>query len=182
VAPASTSVASTTAAAQDAGTLPQTHDLPSPTDPAFLAHSQDLWAAIVADDPSKASAFFFPRAAYLQLKDVPNAEADFQHRLVAFFLLDVHAAHALLGAGAAGAQLVGVDVPTAAAVWVLPGGEQNRIPYYRVYGTRVTYTEGGSIRSFGIFSMLSWRGQWYVIHLGPNPRPSNRGMVYQPQG
>ena len=28
--------------------------------------------------------------------------------------------------------------------------------------------------------MISWRGEWYVVHLGPNPRPTNTGTVDMP--
>jgi len=84
--------------------------------------------------------------------------------------------------GAAGAEFVNVTVPTSRAVWIIPGQEQNKGPYYRVYGTRLTYWVDGKTKSFGIYSMLSWRGQWYVVHLGPNPRPADRGVVYQPAG
>ena len=175
-------VATTTTTTEDPGVLPQTQVLPSAADPVFVAHTQALWSAIVADDPSLAVPFFFPQAAYLQLKALPNAAADYRSRLVAFLQLDIHAAHALLGPGAATAALVRVDVPTTQAVWVLPGQEQNKISYYRVYGTRLVYTDNAVTRSFGLFSMLSWRGQWYLIHLGPNPRPASRGFVYQPEG
>ena len=175
-------VATTTTTTEDPGLLPQTRVLPGTDDPVFLAHAQALWSAIVADDPSLALPFFFPRAAYLQLKALPNATADYRERLVAFYDLDIHAAHVLLGPAAATASLVRVDVPTAQAVWVLPGEEENKLSYYRVYGTRLVYTDNGATRSFGLFSLLSWRGEWYVIHLGPNPRPASRGFVYQPEG
>jgi hypothetical protein len=36
------------------------------------------------------------------------------------------------------------------------------------------------VRSFGVASLISWRGLWYVVHLGPNPRPSDVGTVDQP--
>ncbi len=175
-------VATTTTTTVDPGTLPQTHTLPSTADPVFQAHVQALWAAIVADDPALALPFFFPRAAYLHVKTLANPGADYQNRLIAYFNLDIHAAHRLLGADAPAAQLGALAVPTARAVWVPPGAEANRIPYYRVYGTRLQYTEGGRSRSFGIFSLISWRGEWYVVHLGPNPRAFGGGEVYQPSG
>ena len=53
-----------------------------------------------------------------------------------------------------------------AAQWILPGVEYNKGSYWRVYGTTVTYTVGGESRSFPITSMISWRGEWYVVHLG----------------
>ena len=32
--------------------------------------------------------------------------------------------------------------------------------------TRIVYSEGGQTRSLGIASLISWRGEWYVVHLG----------------
>ncbi|MFD0632392.1 hypothetical protein ACFQ9X_13005 [Catenulispora yoronensis] len=166
----------------DPGTLPQTKVLPTTTDPQFLAGVNALWQGIVDDNPQEAMPFFFPEAAYLQVKSIPNPSSDYKNRLIGFYTLDVHAAHRLLGAGAKDAKLVGVTVPAQAAQWIPPGGEQNKVSYYRVYGARLTYTEGGRTKSFGLFSLISWRGQWYVVHLGPNPRPKPVGTVYQARG
>ncbi len=176
-----TTIATTTTTA-DPGTLPQTHALPSPADPSFAVRIGDLWQAIVTGDASMALPAFFPETAYLQTKSGTNNAADWHDRLLSMYQLDIGAVHALLGPDAPGAEFVGVSVPAARAVWVTPGQEENKGPYYRVYGTRLTYWLDGRTRSFGIYSMISWRGEWYVVHLGPNPRPVNRGMVYQPAG
>jgi len=34
----------------------------------------------------------------------------------------------------------------------------------------------------GIFSLISWRGEWYVVHLGPSTRSTNRGIIYNAIG
>jgi hypothetical protein len=39
------------------------------------------------------------------------------------------------------------------------------------------YREDGQVRSFGIASMISWRGVWYVVHLGAILRASDSGTV-----
>jgi hypothetical protein len=167
----------------DPGTLPQTKVMPTGTDPLFTAGINALWQGIVDDNPQEALPFFFPKSAYLQVKALHNAGADYQNRLIGFYDLDVHAAHQLLGADAKDAKLVGVSVPTRAAQWILPGVEENKLSYYRVYGSRLTYTVNGRTKSFGLFSLISWRGVWYIVHLGPNPRPTvGVGAVYQPRG
>jgi hypothetical protein len=74
-----------------------------------------------------------------------------------------------------------VAVPKEQAEWIEPGVEYNKGSYYRVYGTRLTYKENGHTASFGIFSLISWRGEWYVVHLGPSTRPAMQGLVYDPQ-
>jgi hypothetical protein len=166
----------------DAGTLPQTKVMPTDTDPLFTAGVNALWQGIVDDNPQEALPFFFPKSAYLQVKALRDPGADYQNRLIGFYDLDVHAAHRLLGADAKDAKLVGVSVPAKAAQWILPGVEENKLSYYRVYGSRLTYTVGGRTKSFGLFSLISWRGEWYVVHFGPNPRPKPIGVVYQPRG
>ena len=178
----STSSPSPTPSTADPGLLPQTHALPSPDDPLFQAGVQDLWQAIVTDNPTTALPFFFPETAYLQVKAISNPSADYQNRLVDWYRLDIGAAHTLLGSDASSAKFVRVTVPTAQAVWIVPGVEYNKGSYYRVYGTRLYYQVGGRTKSIGIYSLISWRGEWYVVHLGPSTRSANRGIVYNAMG
>ncbi len=165
---ASTSTATSTPSApptDDPASLPQTHDEPSPSGPAFEARVHALWDGIVADDPDRAMAFFFPLGAYRQVKDVPDPAADWKRRLVAAYTHDIHALHARLGDDAANAKLVGLDVPQARARWVEPGEEYNKIGYWRVFGSRLRYDVNGTSGSFEVKSLISWRGEWYVVHL-----------------
>ncbi len=125
-----------------------------------------LWRGIRTTSLGAAIPAFFPEAAYAQVKAISDPQADWRDRLVATFRLDIGAAHALLSAGGSRATLVRVDVPAAYAHWVRPGACYNRIGYYEVPNARVVYRDGPSVRSFGIASMISWRGVWYVVHLG----------------
>jgi len=34
-----------------------------------------------------------------------------------------------------------------------------------VYGTRLIYEVKGKERSLEVTSLISWRGEWYVVHL-----------------
>jgi hypothetical protein len=158
----------------DPGSLPQTTARPSGSDPQFAQRMSALWAVIVeGDTPARSS--FFPLGAYLQVKAISNPAADYRNRLVALYDLDVRALHLRVGSGA---TLLGVDVPDASATWVPPGQEYNKGSYWRVYGTRMRYrTATGKEGSFGIFSLISWRGQWYVVHLGPINRPPGTGAI-----
>jgi hypothetical protein len=133
-----------------------------------------LWAAIVAGNTAAGSSFF-PLGAYLQVKAISNPAADYRDRLIALYDLDIRALHRRVGSGA---TLLGVDVPDRSATWVTPGHEENRGSYWRVYQTRVRYrTAAGTQGSFGIFSLISWRGQWYVVHLGPISRTPGTGAI-----
>jgi hypothetical protein len=149
----------------DPGTLPQTAQLPSASDLQFQARVQDLWRAVVDGNPTEALPFFFPLSAYIQIKAISDPVYDYQTRLIANFAQDVNALHATLGASAGSAIYTGVTVP-AAAQWIVPGVEYNKGSYWRVYGTAISYLAGGERRSFPITSMISWRGEWYVVHLG----------------
>ena len=139
-----------------------------------------LWAGIVRDSVTPALAAFFPRGAYLQLKAINSAGSDWTDRLVHDYGLDIAAAHALLGRNAAHAQLVTVDVPSSYGHWVQPGVCYNSIGYYEMPGARIVYRERGETRSFGVASMISWRGQWYVVHLGAVLRAGETGVVDEP--
>ena len=155
--------------ATDPGLLPQTHDVPQASGAAFAARVAALWKAIVIDDPDAAMPFFFPLAAYEQVKDVGNPAGDWKHRLVAAYAHDIHALHARLPGGGgkeyAGPQFVAFDVPEAQARWVEPGEEYNRIGYFRVFGSKLRYRSEGTEQTFDVKSLISWRGQWYVVHL-----------------
>ena len=169
----------TTSATTDPGTLPQTNALPSGQDAQFQAGAKSLWQAIVQDKPELAQSFFFPLSAYRQVKAIWDADADYQNRLIAWYDLDIQAAHDHLGT-TTDARFVSMDVPESNAEWIEPGVEYNKGSYYRVYGTRLNYTVNGHAASIGVFSLISWRGEWYVVHLGPSTRAAMEGIVYDP--
>lgn len=149
----------------DAGALPQTHDEPTTSGEIFQTRARLLWEAIVLDDPERALAFFFPSAAYEQVKAIAHPLADWRRRLLANFTRDIHALHAELGPHPENARFVRVDVPNGRARWIEPGEEGNKLGYYRVFGTKLRYEEGGRERTFDITSLISWRGEWYIVHL-----------------
>jgi hypothetical protein len=161
-----TTVAPTTTSTVDPGTLPQTDAMASSDDALFEAHVQDLWRAVVDGNAAEALPAFFPLSAYIQVKGISDPEHDYDTRLIPDFEADVRALHAQLGAGAASATFTGIDVQGTQAQWILPGVEYNKGSYWRVYGTVVHYTEGTTVGSFPVTSMISWRGEWYVVHLG----------------
>jgi hypothetical protein len=150
----------------DAGALPQTDEQPVASGATFAAGVQGLWQSIVRDDPDLAMPFFFPKRAYLQVKAISDPATDYEQRLIANYEQDIHTLHSQLGADAASAQFVGIDVPDGQAVLVQPGEESNKLSYWRVYGTTLRYSVNGTTNSFPVTSLISWRGEWYVVHLG----------------
>ena len=151
--------------AGDPGSLPQTRDRPAPKSPALDARAAALWDGIDHDDPDKALPFFFPVTAYEQVKAISSPASDWRRRLVGAYKRDIHNLHKRLGDKAESAKLVRLDVPDERARWVEPDEEYNKIGYYRVYGTRIVYEVDGKERTFDISSLISWRGEWYVVHL-----------------
>ncbi len=159
------------------GSRAQTNAFPSTTSVAFKNAMHDLWLAVTTGEPRLALPAFFPEAAYAQVKAIAYPQSDWQYRLWYDFTLDVAAAHGLVGHGA---TFIKVIVPTEYAAWVYPGGCYNSVGYWHVPGARVVYRQGGQLRSFGIASLISWRGDWYVIHFGAVLRGGGYGEVDEP--
>ena len=167
-APVAASVSVSPVAAVDAGdpgALPQTRDKPPATSDALEARAKTLWDAIVHDDPDRGIPFFFPVTAYEQVKAIPSPASDWRRRLVAAYKRDVHGLDKRLGPQADSAKWIRLDVPNDRARWVEPDEESNRLGYWRVYGTRIIYEVDGKERTLEISSLISWRGEWYVVHL-----------------
>jgi hypothetical protein len=165
-----TSPAPTTAASAPSttsvGSLPQTPDKPAGDDQLLANNAHALFDAVVRDDPTLALPFFFPLDAYIQVKDISDPTHDYDTRLIPNYNEDIHSLHAQLGNDAAGAQFVGITVPEGDAQWITPGVEYNKGSYWRVYGTTIQYTVNGVTKSFPVTSLISWRGEWYAVHLG----------------
>ena len=141
-----------------------------------------LWTAIVSGSVDPALTVFFPQNAYLQMKTGVLADpvSDYADRLIAFYRLDIAAYHETLGPAASTVKLLAVNASASDAAYIAPGACENRIGYWHLPGARFVYQIGGSVQSFGVASLISWRGVWYVVHLGPNPRSQNIGTVDQP--
>jgi hypothetical protein len=166
-------VPATGAALHQTSTRPPAHSL------AFWSEMTDLWAGVVSGRPDLAMPAFFPLAAYKQVKAIAYPAADWQGRLVVNFRADIVAAHQLLGGRARQATLLRVIVPEDQANWISPGVCANSVGYWHVAGARLVYKVGGHVMSFGIATLISWRGRWYVVHLGGELRTSS-AMVDQP--
>jgi hypothetical protein len=152
--------------AADGSPLPQTEARPSATDERFKRRMQSLAEAIRSGDAQKAHASFFPLVAYAQVKDVAKPERDYRFRLLSNFDRDVREYRKALGRDAERAELIGVEVPEARVEWMKPGKEGNRLGYFRVLRSRLRFRlQDGKERSFELTSLISWRGEWYVVHL-----------------
>jgi hypothetical protein len=160
------------------GSLPQTSQLPSSHTPMFRAEMKALWTGIRTGKVKAALPAFFPLGAYKQVKAIADPAADWQGRLWYDFTLDLAAAHKLVRPGA---KLSRVIVPAQYAQWIPPGACYNSIGYWHVPGSRVIYRQDGATRSFGIASLISWRGDWYLVHFGAVVRGAGYGIVDDPE-
>jgi len=152
--------------AADGTPLPQTEARPSASDDRFKRRMQRLADAIVSGDVEKARASFFPLVAYAQVKDVAKPERDYRFRLMSNFERDVREYRKALGRDAERAELIAVEVPEARVEWMKPGKEGNRLGYFRVLRSRLRFRlADGKERDFELTSLISWRGEWYVVHL-----------------
>ncbi len=146
--------------------LPQTEEKPSLRSLSWEQRVKLLFRAIQVDDPKIAAPAFFPLIAYREVKNVANAEADWNNRLMKAYARDIHKAHEQLGKGAMDAQLVGLEVPEDKAQWMKPGSEGNKLGYFRVLKNKLRYLDAaGNPHAIDITSLISWRGEWYVVHV-----------------
>lgn len=150
----------------DGKPLAQTDEKPSLRSPSWDKRVKLLFRAIQVDDPKLALPAFFPLVAYEQVKAIPKPAADYNKRLIAAFERDIHAAHKEMGNGALSATLVGMEVLEDKAQWMKPGSEGNKVGYHRVLGSKLRYLDGGGgAKAIEVTSLISWRGEWYVVHL-----------------
>jgi len=170
-----------TTTAIDPGLLPQTVAEP-PVGASLRRALEPLWDAIVANSAEQALPVFFPEPAYLRMKEglLPDPAADYVDRLIGFYRVDIAAYHQALGALVESTKLLSVNGSAVDAEWIPPGACENLIGYWHLPGVRLVYAQDGVVRSFAVASLISWRGVWYVVHLGPNPRPVDIGTVDQP--
>jgi hypothetical protein len=122
--------------------------------------------AIKADDPDLALPAFFPVLAYREVKAIAKPERDWEHRLVGAFKRNIHEYHQSLGDLASEVTFVGIDIPEAQVKFMKPNSEGNRIGYYRVLRSKLRFEKpDASEIGLEITSLISWRGEWYVVHL-----------------
>ena len=145
--------------------LPQTEAEPSVDSAWFLAGTAALFRAIQNDDPATAEAFFFPLKAYEKVKDVADPARDYKTRLITHFRRDIHDYHKKLGARASEARFVGVELNKNTKRWMKPHTEGNKLGYFRVTHSTMRYAIGDAEKKLEVTSFISWRGEWYLVHL-----------------
>ncbi len=177
--PSTTTTIASTPTTIDPGLLPQTNVQPASSSVALQNSMRNLFYGITQDSIATALKSFFTLDSYLSVKSLQDDAYDYAARLVFEFSLDVEAAHNYI-ASQGKATFVGIYVPSANVHYVSPGVCYNRLGYWMVPDSRLLYSVNGKTYSIGIASLISWRGTWYVVHLGAISRPSRVGVVDSP--
>ncbi len=162
-----TTFVTTTMSPEARGLLPQTKALPLASGDVFDNNVNQLWSAIRSGNSQLGDQFFFPLTAYVQVKAISDPVHDYDTRLMKAYHTDLLSYHAQLNALGGTPELIGLEVPQSQAAWILPGEEYNKGSYWRVYGSELVFSEDGVRHYFPVYSLISWRGEWYVVHLGP---------------
>ena len=145
---------------------PQTEDLPSSDDPSLGERVNLLCSAIIEGRPELAHDAFFPTVAYRQVKAVSDPDRDFKIRLLSHFDRDIVDYHQRISRRHPPIRCSGLRIPKGQARWMKPGSEYNRLGYYRVLRSQLDLTDAdGNTTTLEVTSLISWRGQWYVVHL-----------------
>ncbi|MGC4068051.1 MAG: hypothetical protein QM784_26060 [Polyangiaceae bacterium] len=151
---------------ESGATLAQTEDLPSLESPSLRERMRLLVQAIAEDRAEIADPAFFPVVAYEQVKAIANPARDHRFRLMAAFHRNVHEYHGKVRKLPLPLRFVAIEPPGVAARWMKPGSEGNKLGYYRTLRSRLRFADAaGEDHRLTITSMISWRGEWYVVHL-----------------
>jgi len=126
------------------------------------ALARTLFAAIVADDPALAAEAFFPRPAFLQVKDIADP-GRYYDQLYKRFFSDVHALHARL-AGLPDVRFERFELAKRGG-FVKVHEEGNRLPYWAARHNVLHYKSGDRALSFEVRVLITWGDRWYLIHL-----------------
>lgn len=146
--------------------LEQTEELPSLTSSTFTQRMARLLAAIASDSNDSADIAFFPVSAYEQVKAIANPARDHRLRLLAAYHRNIHEYHQKVRHYPKPLTFVGVKAGSQPSRWMKPNTEGNRIGYHRLLRSQLKFSDGaGAVHALTLTSLISWRGEWYVVHL-----------------
>ena len=138
-----------------------------------------LWSAVSTGHLAVANGLFYPETAYVALKvgRISQPQTDWLHRLWAYYELDLSAYQHFVGAGSSFKLL---RVAPGAVSYIARGVCENNSGYWHLANLRLVFSGKNGLRSFAVASLISWNGEWFIVHLGPNPRSAHGGQVALP--
>jgi len=139
----------------------QTNAPPRPPEGDLPDKIRKLWEAVVHDDPSLAAQAFFPREAFLMVKNMANP-GRYYDRLRNRFDQDIHDLHR---------RTANLDVAlfdhfelARRGGFVRVNQEGNRLPYWASRHSFIYYRVGKKLRRIEVRVLITWDDSWYVIH------------------
>jgi hypothetical protein len=159
------SVASSAPAASAHVVDPLNKSKPPLTSDSLNDAGKRLFEAIKADDPKIAADFFFPRDAFLPLKDIKNP-GKYWDQLFRAYEHDIHDLNHKRGKEMANATFESFELGSA-PTWVPPGDEANKIGYFRTFNSKLHYKADGKPSTLDVKVIISWDEHWYITHLLP---------------
>jgi hypothetical protein len=124
--------------------------------------AKQLFEAILADSPERAESVFFPRAAFLLVKDIRDP-GKYYDRLKTRFVEDVHALHRNLR-DPKSAHFERFELASRGG-FVRVHEEGNRLPYWASRHSFIHYRMAGQAEKLEVRVLITWDDHWYVIHL-----------------
>jgi hypothetical protein len=137
-------------------------ELPRPAEAEVTPKIRAVFEAIVHDDPALAREAFFPRPAFLRVKDIPDPGGYFD-QLQRRFESDIHALHQLTP-DLDRAHFERFEFSRRGG-FVRPHEEVNRLPYWAARHSWLVYRVDAQLRRIEVRVLISWEDHWYVIHL-----------------
>jgi hypothetical protein len=173
-------VATLTIAATFAAAAPAGATSAPPLDASFTAYMGQIADAIARNASHSSNGLFYPASAYVALKTGRlgglSPLTDYSGRLLAFYQLDVTAYYKRLFSKAS-TTYIGARFGTASENWIPAGACENNTGYWHLNGVRLLFRRYGQVVSVRVNSLITAGNRWWVVHLGPNPRPVNVGTV-----
>ena len=140
----------------------QTQPPPRPAANEVDAKIRKVFNAIVADDPALAADSFFPREAFLLVKDMATA-GRYYDQLRRRFDADIHALHKQFP-GIEHAEFDRFELAQRGG-FVTPHQEGNRLPYWASRHSHIYFRIGKARQTLEVRVLITWGDHWYVIHL-----------------
>lgn len=124
--------------------------------------SERIVSAIRYGDAKSQENLFFPRDAFMALKDIPDA-AKYYDQLIQEFEGHVRRQHLRFKTST---ELKFQKFKPGFCKWKAVGTEYNKIPYWSCYRSEITALDGDKTVTIPVKVMINWGANWYVTHLG----------------
>jgi hypothetical protein len=138
----------------------------APDAPGGIEIAQQILQAISDRSVTNVEDHFFPRAAFVMLKDIPRNE-QYYDKLLQWYRDDLHKESSKLKPGT---KLEFDKFVLGRCRWKPVGSEYNKIAYWSCSRSQIIAKAGSETVVIKIVAMINWGKKWYPTHLGPIPK------------